>query len=304
MRCATVFLMAAVAASLPACDRGGEPAADRGIFEPVVAWHVSGNWGPAAPVVGSNLNTSALEGCPSESPDGRSLYFASNRSGILDIYVSHRQSNGEWGAPEPLDGVNSSANDFCPSALPGGGLMFVSERADQNCGAQGKADIYETRLHPSKGWLPPRNLGCTINSTDNEFSPSYVPAGGGMLFFSSDRLGSHAIYVSIRGPGGTWQTPQPVQTLNAGGVALRPNVSQNGREIVFDSNRAGSQMFDIWYSHRATLHAEWAEPVRLQDPSINSSANETRAWMSTDGQRLYFGSNRGGSFDLFVADRR
>jgi Tol biopolymer transport system component len=299
----SAFLTAIVAASLAACDSRDEPAAN-GILEPGVAFSVVGGWGSAAPVAGSNLNTSALEGCPSESADGRSLFFASNRSGKLDIYVSHRQSNGEWGAPEPLDGVNSSANDFCPSALPGGVLLFVSERADQNCGAQGTADIYETRLHPAEGWLPPRNLGCTINSGSNEFSPSYVPAGGGMLFFSSDRSGPHGIYVGMRGPRGTWQPPQAVQELNVGGVALRPNVSQNGREIVFDSNRAGSQMFDIWYSHRATPHAPWAEPVRLLDPSINSPANETRAWMSTDGQRLYFGSNRAGSFDLYVADRR
>jgi Tol biopolymer transport system component len=302
MRPASVILAAVITLSLPACAATD----DQAIAGPEARSFVVSappTWGPAVPVTGVNLNTAALEGCPGESPDGRSLYFASNRSGNLDIYVSRRESNGAWGEPEPLDGVNSSAADFCPTPLPGGRLMFVSERADQNCGV-GTADIYETRLHPTRGWLPPRNLGCDVNSAANEFAPSVATAGGVTLFFSSNRSGTHAIYASRSGAGGTWQTPQPVQELNAGGAALRPNVSADGREIVFDSNRGDSQMFDIWYSYRQTPQAPWGEPVRLLEPSINSAANDVRAFMSQDGRRLYFGSNRGTSFDLYVAERR
>lgn len=274
------------------------------------------DWGPAVRVSGSALlNTTALEGCPSESPDGRSLYFASNRGGDLDIYVAHGQPNGEWGDPELLpkgtNSPNSSANDFCPTPLPGGRLMFVSERNDgQNCGT-GTADIYETQYTPGQGWSAPENLGCIVNSAGNEFSPSYVAAGGGMLFFSSNRGsdGKQAIYVSTRAPGGEWQTPTAIVELNAAGYnSFRPNVSVDGREIVFDSDRPTSTGLDIWYSSRATPNRTWSTPVRLSasgaDP-INSAANETRAWLSRDGRRLYFGSNRNGvSFDIFVAERR
>jgi hypothetical protein len=302
MRTASMILASVLTLSLLACGATDE----QGIAGPEslrMLVSAPGSWGPAVALTGVNLNTAALEGCPAESPDGRSLYFASNRSGNLDIYVSHREVNGEWGAPEPLEAVNSTAADFCPTPLPGGRLMFVSERADQNCGV-GTADIYETRLHPTRGWLPPENLGCDINSAANEFSPSVARAGSGTLFFSSNRSGTHAIYASAGGAGGTWQTPQPVHELNAGGAALRPNVSADGREIVFDSNRGDSQMFDIWYSYRHTPHAAWPEPVRLLEPSINSAANDVRAFMSEDGRRLYFGSNRGTSFDLYVAERR
>src|SRR3989304_8105099 len=49
------------------------------------------------------VNTTALEGCPSISKDGTSLYFASNRAGGLggvDIYVSARSDvDDPWGAP-------------------------------------------------------------------------------------------------------------------------------------------------------------------------------------------------------------
>lgn len=301
MRRTTLLLPCAIALVLSACDRGGDTSTGGGILEPAPAWYVAGGWSSATRLEGPNLNTSFLEGCPSESPDGRSLYFATNRSGNLDIYVTHRLPNGQWSEPQPLEGVNSSAADYCPSALPGGRLLFVSERAEANCTpGGGRADIYETRLDPVHGWTAPVHLGCEINSAANEFSPSWVPAGGGMLFFSSDRAvpGVHAIYVSQRGG-----TPEPVLELNEGGTAFRPNVSADGREIVFDSNRAGSAGSDIWYSHRATPNSSWAAPVRLQEPSINTPSNQSRPWISRDGRRLYFGSVYDGSSDLFVAYR-
>jgi Tol biopolymer transport system component len=284
--------------------------------EPQLAHQLTDEWGPAVRVNGSALlNTPALEGCPNESPDGRSLYFATNRAGDIDIYVSHRQPNGEWGAPEPLpkgpNSVNSSANDFCPTALPDGGLMFVSERNNGlNCGT-GTADIYEVDYHPAEGWAVPRHLGCVVNSAGSEFAPSYVAAGGGMLFFSSNRGSDskHAIYISVRGSDGEWQQPTPVAELNAPGYnTFRPNASADGREIVFDSDRPTSTGADIWYASRANVNAPWSAPVRLAGgggTAINSAASETRASLSRDGQRLYFGSNRDGvSSDLFVAERR
>ena len=189
--------------------------------------------------------------------------------------------------------------------------MFVSERNDGlNCGT-GTADIYETDYRPGEGWAVPRHLGCLVNSAASEFAPSYVAAGGGMLFFSSSRGsgGKHAIYVSLRGADGEWQQPAPVAELNAPGYnTFRPNASADGRQIVFDSDRPTSTGADIWYASRQNVNVPWSAPVRLGGgggTAINSAAGETRASLSRDGQRLYFGSNRNGvSFDLFVAERR
>jgi hypothetical protein len=81
----------------------------------------------------SKINTAALEGCPIESPDGRMLFFASNRSGGkggIDIWVAYRESDQQpWGEPVNLpEPVNSAFDDFCPTPLPGGRLLFVSRR--------------------------------------------------------------------------------------------------------------------------------------------------------------------------------
>jgi Tol biopolymer transport system component len=294
-----------------ACERPTEPAAAWDPGSATLALHPGHGWGPAVsvdPDGSANLNTAALEGCPIEGPDGRSLYFASNRDGQIDLWVSQRPNpNGAWGEPEKLpEPVNSAFNDFCPTPLPGGGLLFVSTRPG-GCGT-GTADIYQTALHPTKGWLEPEHLGCDVNSAGNEFSPSYVPAGGGLLFFSSDRAGQDDIYLSARGPDGEWGPATPVDELNASGFnTTRPNVSPDGREIVFDSNRPGGFGGpDIWTATRPSVFVAWSSPVNLGS-NINSESGETRASLSRDGKRLYFGSNRPGfqgDFDIFVSTRR
>ena len=267
------------------------------------------NWGPAQSVDPGGvkkINTAALDGCPIESPDGRSLFFATNRDGQIDIWSSERTGpNGEWSEPEKLpEPVNSPAADFCPTPLEGGRLLFVSTRAG-GCGMTG-ADIYEARLHPTRGWIDFENLGCVVNSAASEFSPSYVGAGGGMLFFSSSLGGKDNIYVSHRQPGGAWGEPVAVAELNlAGWNTVRPNVSQDGRVIVFDSDRAS--VFggaNIWMATRPNINVPWSEPVPLGF-HVNSDANETRGSLSRAGKRLYFGSNRAGEgdSDIFVVTR-
>lgn len=186
--------------------------------------------------------------------------------------------------------------------------MFVSTRDDGlNCGV-GTPDFYQTRRHPSGGWAEPEHLGCTVNSSGAEFSPSPVGAGGGMLFFASNHSGLFNLYVSERKRDGSWGTPAPVSELNMDGYnTSRPNVTADGRVMVFDSDRPGGLGgFDIWASHRATPNGTWSKPVNL-GPAVNSDAGESRATLSRDGRRLYFGSSRAGAVgasDLFVSERR
>ena len=264
-------------------------------------------WQAAQPVRG-NVNTSALEGCPIESPDGHYLFMASNRSGNLDIWAAYRARKGEpWGAPSRLpEPVNSDADDFCPTPLTGGRLMFVSRRLNNTCGLSA-ANIYETRLDPGLGGLPPEVLPCTeaddVNSFADEFSPSLVEAEGRtILFFSSGREGVQKIYTSERDTSDVWGPAVPVDALNSGAQDARPNVSHNGLEIVFDSTRDGG-LPDVWAATRSRLAGEWSAPRKL-GLNVNSDFAESRPSLSRDGKRLYFGSTRvGNQSDIYVAKR-
>jgi hypothetical protein len=272
----------------------------------------SSGWGEARslsslPGTSPELNTPALEGCPIQSPDGLSLYLASDRPGGhggIDIWVAHRaRADAPWGAPVNVgEPVNSAADDFCPTPVRGNGLYFVSTRP----GGCGGADIYFARRNPVHGWRGPEHLACAEdggpNSAASAAAPSYFEASGReFLYFSS----GPDIHVSER-TGGAWRPATPVAELNTDASDLRPNVRKDGREIVFDSDRAGGfGSFDIYTATRSSVDSAWSTPVNL-GPNVNTASAETRASFSWDARTLVFGSNRpggAGSSDLYVTTR-
>jgi hypothetical protein len=271
------------------------------------------DWNPAEPVPNVN-DPVAADGCPIESPDGLSLYIASTRGpgGDNDIWVATRaDTSAEFGAatmlPEP---VNSDAQDFCPTPLRGMSLLFVSDRGGTDAYgtvACGGGDIYLTRRSPATGeWQAPRNLGCAPdgpNGPGTEYGPSLLETDAGtLLFFSSGGVvGSNTqdIYSSRQEADGGFGPPEPVTELNSAFDDAMPNVSKDGREIVFTSNRPGGEgAFDIWSSTRNIVFEPWSPPVNL-GTAINTAAPETRPSLSWDGERLYFG--RAG--DIYASQR-
>ena len=272
-----------------------------------------GEWQAAVsvdPMRTLGINTSANDGCPIEAPDGHMLFLATDRGGNLDIWVSYREKDTDpWGSPVPLPApINTGSSEFCPTPLPGNGLLFVSNRSN-NCGGAGNnPDIYYTRLHPVKGWLPPVALSCDVNSGAEEWSPSFVESDGvSMLYFSSTRTGAQKIYSSTLSSDGTWSPAVAVDELNqAGAQDARPNVRKDGLEIVFDSTRGGGAP-DIYTSSRSSIFDAWSAPVQLSG-NVNSPFAESRASLSRDGERLYFGSARANQpgdrgSDIFVSTR-
>jgi hypothetical protein len=278
-----------------------------------------GPWGPAALV---DVNVPGFQdGCPIESPDGRSLYFASTRPRFvgdlrtdIDIWVAHRDSEGApWGAPENLgETVNSTSDDFCPTPTRGGRLFFVSRRVIPGVTC-GMGDIYRTRLNPGQGWEDPEHLGCEANGGPNtaldEQGPSYVKTGGPVLYFSSGipsgPQASGDIFRSRRHGDGSFGPPERVEELSSPLIDIQPNVRHDGREVVFASNRAGTLGGqDIWVSTRNGVNGPWSTPVNLGG-NVNTVAGETRPSLSWDADRLHFGRAPGppSTADIWVATR-
>jgi hypothetical protein len=258
-------------------------------------------WGPAAPVAG--VNSPQADGCPIESFNGLRLYIASTRPGAVggagdpnDIWVFKRASIGDpWGPAIHLPApVNSAAADFCPTPLPGKRLFFVSTRP--GAGACGAGDMYRTRQHPVRGWLTPVNLGCATadgpNFAGGEFSPSVFETDTGtILYYSSSGAdgGDQDIYASRQRADGTFGPGQLVEELSTPANDQMPNVSRDGREVVFASDRAGGAgAMDVWTATRAGTSDAWSAPVNV-GPNVNTAAAETRPSLSGDRKRLHFG---------------
>jgi hypothetical protein len=105
------------------------------------------------------VNSDSIDQEPRITPDGKTLYFMSRRSGNADIWVTQKQPDGQWAPAQPLpSSVNSQHTDHCfmPFDLPGEPetSMFVSVRP-REAGAAPTADLYTTRM--DKGvWQPAR----------------------------------------------------------------------------------------------------------------------------------------------------
>ncbi len=267
-------------------------------------------WEGAAAVAGQ-VNTAAMEGCPIVSPDGLSLYIASNRAGGVagntanDIWIARRTDvSAPWGAPVNMgEPVNSASSDYCPSPMGDDEFLFVSTRPTDSNGTPscGGADMY--RLDRSGGVAKAVNLGCTVNSKGSEWSPYLLQADGKTwLYFSSDGFGGKGgqdIFRSRLRAGG-FEAPVEQPRLNTTYNEFRPNLRKDGLEIVFDSDRPGGiGATDVFSSTRATLHSNWDEPWPVTSGGVNSAAGESRASLSWDGTTLFVG--RAG--DIYTATR-
>lgn len=276
-------------------------------------------WGAPQPVQNADgvpaadrVNTDSHDGCPIESPSGLQLFIASPRPGTTggsgnDIWVAERPSTAAaWGPMVNLGSpVNSTYHDFCPTPLPGGWLLFVSDRPA--CGATPGnppvGDIYLTQQLGDGTWRTPQHLGCNPNGpnfTGAEFGPSLVHTRDGtyLYFSSTGTTTQHDIYRS-RLHGGTFGAAEAVAELNSSAIDQMPNLSRNGDEIVFASNRGGNM--DIWTATFEWATGLWSPPVPVTAVNSVDGQPETRPSLSADGQRLYFG--RGNPANVYVSNR-
>ncbi|MDF9800052.1 outer membrane protein OmpA-like peptidoglycan-associated protein [Catalinimonas alkaloidigena] len=138
--------------------------------------------------IGNRVNSRYLESTASITPDGKVLYFASNRPdglGGMDIYKSERQSDGSWGKAENLGPeINTIYNEDAPFIHPDSKTLFFTSDGHNTMGG---TDIFKSYNIGSK-WRKPENLGYPINTptNDNYFT---LTANGKMGYFSSERKG-------------------------------------------------------------------------------------------------------------------
>ena len=105
-----------------------------------------------------------------------------------------------------------------------------------------------------------------------------------------------------------WSAPVNLgPVVNSPSTDIEVSISKDGLSLYLASNRPGGfGGFDIYVSQRASVDDPWGPPQNL-GPSINTAANEQAPYLTIDGHRMYFFSNRSGGFgsnDLYVSRRR
>ena len=138
--------------------------------------------------IGSPVNSSSWEAQPSISPDGKTLFFVSNRDGGLggkDIWISTQNSVGEWSKPINLgENINSSGDEQSPFIHPDNQTMYFSSNGRTG---MGQGDLFKASRNNDGTWNEAVNLGYPINTSFDEVG-LIVNAKGDRALFSSDRL--------------------------------------------------------------------------------------------------------------------
>lgn len=139
---------------------------------------------------------------PALSPDGRQMYFASDRPGGfggVDIYVSRRSATGRWSNPVNLGpGVNSPCDELTPFISGDGRWLYFASSGHQTVGGY---DIFRAPL--SRGEVGgAQNLGMPINTVADEIFPGSPAAANPdtLLYYGSNQAGSLRFDVHVLHP--------------------------------------------------------------------------------------------------------
>jgi hypothetical protein len=184
---------------------------------------------------------------PHIAPDGRRVFFISNRPippstdgaerPTHDIWTAALQPDGEWGDAERLAApINDPEVDrWSPAVAANGNLYFGAELP----GGRGGDDLWVARGR-GDGYEPPENLGDAINTAGGEVEPWIAPDESYLIFSGlrrADSLGGYDLYISYQ-TGGRWSParllPEPI---NSRASDFNQSVSPDGRWLYFSSSR-------------------------------------------------------------------
>ncbi len=147
--------------------------------------------------LGSDINTKAYETHVTITPDGKQLYFISDREGGIggkDIYICNLLPTGKWALSQNAGPIlNSEFDEDGVFMHPDGKTLYFSSNGHNSMGGY---DIMSCELTDS-GWTSPKNLGYPINSVDDDIFFVTTPDGKRAYFssFKEEGYGEKDIYM-------------------------------------------------------------------------------------------------------------
>lgn len=200
-----------------------------------------GKWLPAINI-GPPLNNCYNNFVQSVSPDGNMLllankYFKEGKEVFCKpgVSVSYKTNDG-WSFPEEqkVKDFNNKSSYVNYFLAPNNKYLLIAMEGDDS---YGNIDLYVSFRLSENTWSKPLNLGPTVNTAANDFSP-FLAADGITLYYSTSGFpgfGSEDIFVTRR-LDDTWQNwTEPIN--------LGPPINSKGSDTKFSIPAAGNYAF-------------------------------------------------------------
>jgi len=229
------------------------------------------------------------------SPDGRECFFC--RLLTNTFILTTKEVNGKWTDPD-VAGFSGKNFDFEPHITPDGSrLVFGSNRPLPGSEkAIGFPQFYCEK--DANGWSSPKPLG----SPFKERFVMYVSVtNDGTIYFTGNENGKDGIYMS-KYRNGQYQSPVALgENINYLPTSAHPFISPDESYLIYDAQPQEGNA-DLFISFKKK-DGTWTKSVSLGE-KFNTDWNDMVAFVSRDGEYLFFSRLKPGKGDIYWVDAK
>lgn len=145
-----------------------------------------------------------------------------------------------------------------------------------------------------------------FNSGDDDFS-SCLTQQGRFIYFTSTRKSDQQKIFAVKRTSGGWSSPSVLNDeVNNGEQVGSPTLTPDGQFMIFaafEHGKGGQGRTDLYSARK--IDGDWTA-IRNLGPNVNSEYWDSQPSLSSDGQTLYFASDRPGGIggtDIYISKK-
>jgi outer membrane protein OmpA-like peptidoglycan-associated protein/tetratricopeptide (TPR) repeat protein len=212
-----------------------------------------------------NINSSGYnEKSVSQTADGNTLFFASNRPGGyggFDIYYSTKNRKGEWGPSKNLGQVINTEGDEDGTFIQfDGKTLYFSSTGHSGMGG---FDIYKSEYDSiSSEWSNPENLGYPLNTPDDD------------IYFVMTKDGKTGYYATVREEGMGYND---IYKVKIGGSDDDSDKKMANKKANIDEgeNKSNTEVDGVDVAKSQDNDIDTGAPVKLMVRVVDASNNQS-----------------------------
>lgn len=245
----------------------------------------TGPFGTATKVMG--LSGNLPEDDVTMRLDELEVIFAIVENNNKDLYTAKRNAvTDAFGTPTKIATLATADSDSAARLSADGLTLYYGTRRGGS-----SEDVWKsTRATLNDPWGTPTVLPA-VNSSNR--TDRWYNLCGGRYVMISDRLNADDfdLYEGVEG-----MAPTRLAISTTGSSDLSPYLTSDCLTMYWSHDG------DLYMATRPAVTAAWTANGKATDLSKDGS-NEQDPWMSADRKRMYFASDSGGQYDIYMASR-